>query len=116
MGELEDRINRVLGDPSQMEQITQLARSLMGGDSAGETPPQENADPFPDFDPALIGKISRLMRSDAGKGSDKRALLEAMKPYMSEKRRQKMDKALKIARIAKLAQMAMGESGGGDDG
>lgn len=116
MGELEDRINSVLGDPSQMERITQLARSLMGGDSAGEGEAPESTAAFPDFDPALLGRISRMMNADAGKGSDRQALLEAMKPYLSEKRRRKMDKALKLARIARIARLAMGENGGEDDG
>ena len=40
------------------------------------------------------------------------ALLEAMKPWLSEKRRHKVDRAVKIARMAKLAEMAMGEGAG----
>ena len=39
MSELEDKINSILGDPKQMEQITKVARSLMGGaggESGGE--------------------------------------------------------------------------------
>ena len=52
------------------------------------------------------------MGSDRSPGNDKKALLEAMKPYLSEKRRQKMDKALKIARLARIAGIAMGETEG----
>lgn len=40
MSEFEDRINSILGDPAQMEKITQMAKSLMGGENA----PQENTD------------------------------------------------------------------------
>ena len=39
-------------------------------------------------------------------------LLEAMRPYLSEKRRSKMDKAMKIAWLAQIARLAMGEMGG----
>jgi hypothetical protein len=35
-----------------------------------------------------------------------------MQPYLSEKRRSKMDKAIKLARMAKLAGFAMDEFGG----
>ena len=35
MSELEDKINAVLGDPKQMEQITKLAKSFMGGGTPG---------------------------------------------------------------------------------
>lgn len=48
-----------------------------------------------------------------GDGDDKKQrLLQAMEPYLSEKRRGKMDKALKIARLARIAKAAMGEEGG----
>ena len=43
---------------------------------------------------------------------NKQRLLQAMEPYLSEKRRGKVDKALKIARLARIAKAAMGEEGG----
>ena len=122
MSDFEDMINSVLGDPAQMEKIAGIAKNLMGG--GGADIPSGN---FPsgsgnlstqsgfDFDPAILGKLSSLMNSTSEKGSDKKALLEAMKPYLSEKRRQKMDKALRIARLAKLAGIAMGEMEERDD-
>ena len=123
MSELEDRINSVLNDPAQMEKIAGLARSLMGGEGnadavggfSGLTDAlsgiQGGFSGVPDIDPAIIKRVSTLMSSGEG-GNDKRALLEAMRPYLSEKRRQKMDKALQIARIARIARIAMGEDGG----
>jgi len=108
MGELEDKLNSILSDPKQMEQIAGLARSLMGG---AETP----ADPTPGdlgLDPGLLRRITGAMRG--GDGGREQALLTAMRPYLSEKRRGKMDRALQIARLARIARLAMGE-GGGDD-
>lgn len=112
MAELEDMINSVLNDPEQMNMISSLAKSLMGGEP--ETQPRENkAAPglMDGLDPAMLGKIQRLM-SGAEKPGESEALLRAMQPYLSEKRRVKMDKALKLARLAKLAGFAMGELGG----
>lgn len=122
MGELEDRINSVLNDPQQLSEITRLARSFMGGgmESAAEHPdngPQSAA-------PAASGLFDQLgLDADAlsrlgsvlgasGGSSNSQALLEAMKPYLSDKRKKKMDKAMKLARLAKLAGLAMGEAGG----
>lgn len=104
MSEMEDRINAVLNDPQQMEKITEMAKSLMGGDAEDRG-----------ADAAILGKIGRLMGSDTGENSNERALLDAMRPYLSEKRRRKMDRALKLARFAKIAGLAMNESGGGED-
>ena len=44
-----------------------------------------------------------------------RHLLEAMKPYLAEKRRRKIDRAMKLARLASLAELAAGEMGEDDD-
>lgn len=97
MSELEERISAILNDSEQMEKITAMAQKLMGA-SGGEL------DGVP-----LPGELSRLM---GGADDDKTALLEAMKPYLSEKRRVKMDKAIKVARIARLARFAMNEGSG----
>ena len=70
----------------------------LGGDSA--------------IDPAMLARLSRAFSSGAGEKKQERALLEAMKPYLSEKRRSKMDKAIKLARLASIARIAMGEMGG----
>lgn len=132
MSEFEDRINSVLNDPEQMDKIANLAKSLMGGEA-------QKADPGdggmmgklgelakglagggsagrdgPDIDPAMLGKIGRLMKAGNAQNSNERALLEAMKPYLTEKRRQKMDRALQLAKLARIARIAMGEMGEGD--
>ena len=130
MGELEDKINSVLGDPEQLKKITKMAQSFMAGSGTAEKPDSGGAgdklgDMFKtlggdgggmDIDPAMISRITRLMSSGGAERKQERALLEAMKPYMSEKRRSKMDKALRIAKLAGIAKLAMGELGvDGDD-
>ena len=114
MGELEDRINSVLNDPKQMEQVLGMARSLVGGESqaegglsglmgslaGGEGP-----------EAGLMGRLGDLLREEGG-DRDRRALLEAMKPWLSEKRRGKLDRAMRLSRMARLALTALGEAGG----
>ena len=107
MGELEDRISAVLGDPRQMEEITRLAQSFLGGES-------EAAEPAPAApDTAMLGKLGKLLGSSAAP-SRNQALLEAMKPYFSDRRQQKIDRALKLAKLARLAELAMEAGGEGD--
>lgn len=113
MSELEDRINSILGDSAQMEKITQMAKSLMGGDTSPESTPEAG---LPGIDPEMLGRINRLMNDSSPRDGERRALLEAMKPYLSEKRKRKMDKALQIARLARVAKLAMSEMGGDGDG
>lgn len=113
MSELEDQINRILGDPAQMAQISALAQSLMGGESSTEAP----SDPSPGSGPdgAMLARLGSLMQKAGSGGGRQQALLSAMKPYLSQKRQAKMDRAMKLAQMAKLAQIAMADMGGSED-
>ena len=106
MDDLERQLNSILSDPKQMEQIAGLARSIMGDGAKN--------DPAPELGPdtALLGRIASLMQS--GEDGREQALLKAMEPYLSEKRRGKLDNALRLAKLARIARLAM-EQGGGDE-
>ena len=108
MDDLERQLNSILSDPKQMEQIAGLARSLMGDGAQGSPSPE----PGPGPDAALLGRIASLMQS-GGEGREQ-ALLKAMAPFLSEKRRGKLDNALRLAKLARIARLAM-EQGGGDE-
>ena len=118
MSEFEDKINAILGNPAEMEKITKLAAQIMGGGGAASSSPeapQETPQEAPGLDlggidPELFGKIGRLL-SQTG-GSDKTALLRAMGPYLSHDRRERMEKAMRFAKIARLAGAAIREYGG----
>lgn len=109
MDELEERINSVLSDTQQMEKITRLAQSIMAGGSQNT----ENA-ALNDMgiDMNMLSRISRLMSAGDAREKNERTLLEAMTPYLSERRRGKMERALKIAKLARLARIAIEESEG----
>lgn len=109
MSEFEDRLNSILNDPAQMDRITAMAKSLMG---SGESEPQ------PSKTAGLLEglDVGRLMSTLGGGGSpdNKRALLEAMKPYLSPHRREKLDRAMKLAKMIGMAEIAFGMMGGDD--
>ena len=129
MSEWLDQINSILSDPEQMSRIQELANSLMnGGGSAGAAAEADAAGDISDLsrlaegllggrgaDSALLGRLGRLLHSAQADQGREQALLEAMKPYLSEKRRSKMDRAMRLAHMAKLAQLARGELGGEQD-
>lgn len=134
MSELEDRINSLLSDPDQMGKIAQMAKSLMdgsggndGGGGGGETLAQaigsalggeskaaaSSGSGLDGLDAGMLASLGKLMGGGAaGGGSDKRQLLEAMMPYFSDKRREKMKKALRVAQMAKIAGVVFSEYGG----
>lgn len=104
MSELEEKIQSVLNDPEQFRQIAAMAQELMGGMTESHAAP-ESTDTLPD-----LGTLRRFLREEPEKNS-RRALLEAMKPCLSEKRQKKLEKAMRMARLAALARRAMGDAG-----
>ena len=100
MSEFEDRLNRILSDPEEMEKISRLAAQLMGGaEESGATQPN----PMPD--------LSRLLGLPGQTGS-KAALLNALAPYLQPERRKKLEKALRLAQAARIAGIALDSFGG----
>ena len=101
MDEMEDKLSAILGNPQLMQQIMSMAQSL--GQSAPEPPPKQEPNPImPEIDPAMIGKFMSL----AGKTNidrNQKALLCALEPYLTQHRLQKLEKAMRAARLAGAA-------------
>ena len=110
MSEFEDRLNEILGDPARMDMIASMAKSLMGAQEAPQeafsAPPIDNAEKM----------VNRLVRAVGGgrKTDHKRALLEAMKPYLSPGRQERLERAMKLAKMIGMAEIAF-EALGGED-
>ncbi len=109
MGELEDRLSSILNDPEQMRRISSLAQTLMGG---GESSAQTGKAEGP-REGGFPGSPGPLLSPPRG-GGDKAALLEALKPWLSEKRQRKLTRAMRLAQMARLARFAMGNAGNGE--
>ena len=109
MSDFEERLNSILNDPNQMDRIAAMAKSLMGGESEAVQAPK----PSMSMDLPDIGRLmASFGGSGGGKSDNKRALLEAMKPYLSPHRREKLDRAMKLARMIGMAETAFGLFGG----
>ncbi len=110
MGEWEERIQQVLNDPAQMEELSRLAQSLMGGGDT-EAKPAESAPPELGLDASLLAKAAKLLRDD-GETGGRQGMLRALEPYLAPRRREKLERALKLARLSRLAKLAFGEGEG----
>lgn len=96
---MEDKLNAVLGNPQLMQQIMNMAQSLGQSAPSSPPPPPQHEGPKPDLDPAMIGKFMSL----AGKTNidcNQKALLCALEPYLSPQRLEKLEKAMRAARLA----------------
>lgn len=119
-----DKLDAVLSNPEMMAQIKRLADTMTGAaqgtDENATSPPQneksdaqaESATVAPDITEA-VSAIAALTggdrRSIRGRGAPRRnmahskALLLALKPYLDEKRCEKIDKLLKMMQLAEMA-------------
>lgn len=99
MAEMEEKLSALLNNPQLMQQILSMAQSLGQQPSPGQ--PKESAVPsLPD--PALLQKLSGLAVS-TGADSQQQALLSALGPYLSSDRVQRLEKAMRAAKMAKAA-------------
>lgn len=109
MAEMEEKLQSVLNNPHLMQQIMSMAQSM--GQSQNPKPEQDSPGAkLPDFDPALLQKLSGL----AGQSSidrDQQALLKALHPYLPRTRVQKLEKAMRAAKMARMASAFLNAGG-----
>lgn len=109
---LEDKLSQILNDPQSMAQILSLAQSLGMSPEPEEETPQEAPSVPPVPEDGFVRSILALMQQTRRSDSRQEALLCALKPFLAPHRREKLDRALRIARISHLAGAAL--SGYGD--
>ena len=113
MSDFDEKLNKVLSDPQAMAQIAALAQSLQGG---GEASPPEQDTPG-----ELSGAAEEtwqqllplLRRLDRPESSETGAFLHALKPFLREERRGKVDRALQLAKLVHLAKTYLGSQEAG---
>lgn len=103
MDDLNAKLNAILGDPAAMKEIAALASSL-GADAPGV---HKNPAPPPPSDGMGLGTVGALMPLLGSlKAEDETTrLLDAIRPFLSAERQQKLDKAKKLIRIMRLLPM-----------
>lgn len=119
MSELEEKLNSILSDPDAMAQVMSLAQSL-SAQTGGDAPTDASAPPAQDggsdvsamlsravssLDPELLRRLlpvlSQLNREES---SQTAALLYALRPFLREDRRGKVERAVQLARLIHLAK------------
>jgi hypothetical protein len=113
-GDFSQKLNQVLSNPAMMAQIKALADTMTESESSTEkndqvteytepakSEPREQADPFrekisvpPFFTPSP--SFEKNMKNTC-------ALLTALKPFLDERRRSKIDKMLSMIQFAQMA-------------
>lgn len=113
MDELQQRIESVLNDPQQMKELLALARSLGAElpeelqESAAQPETESPQEPMKGLGALMAQPLGALLQS-AGKLEQKQeALLNALRPFLKPNRREKLDRAIRAARLSQLAGRAL---------
>lgn len=120
MSEFEDKLQSILGDPQAMNQIMSLAQSITGNSSEPSSaedpqPPVSSASSdlgslFPalgSLDPRIIQLGMRLLSEYQSTDEKKVALLTAMQPFIKQQRAEKMEQAIRIAKLSRVIRIAL---------
>lgn len=109
---MEEKLGAILGNPEMMERIMNMAKSL--GVSQDPEPPQDQPiqpSGLPGgLDPGMLQKIAAVAQQ-TGTDRNQQALLKALQPYLSRDRIQKLEKAMRAAKLAGLASSFLGSGG-----
>ena len=100
---VEEKLGAILGNPQVMQQIMNMANSLSAQEAESQQPPQPQ---LPDFDPAMLQKMMGLA-GQLGMDRHQKSLLSALEPYLTHNRLQKLEKAMRAAKLANLASSAL---------
>lgn len=109
MDEMQNQLNSILNDPAAMQKIMSMAQAL-----SGEQPQckQERPapSPMPDIDLGMVQRLSGLAKQSSIDNREQ-ALLRALGAYLSKDRIGRLEKAMRAAKMAKLASSSLVQGG-----
>lgn len=110
MSELEDKISNVMNNPELMQQIMKMAQAMSSDEEKTlppEPPSNEDAFSMPEIDFSMIQKLSGFAKK-SGINKEQTALLHALRPYLSTQRINRLERAMKAAKMAGFATTMLG--------
>lgn len=109
MDDLNQKLTEILNDPESMNRVREMAESILSDNNPKEESPDESI--FGNLNGAELGNIMSIVSKLNQKNEDPRTtLLAALKPHLSERKREKVDTAIKILRLLELLPL-LKESG-----
>lgn len=117
MDDLESKMGAILGNPEAMQKIMALAQSLSKDppkeQQQKQEPPKQNQELSgllpAGIDLSMIQRLSGFAKQ-SGIDNNEQTLLKALGPYLSRERIAKLEKAMRAAKMARMATSLLGAS------
>lgn len=114
MDDMQSQMNEILNNPQLMQQIMAMAQQINPPQSPKQDtdpPPQPSAEQaFPDIDMSMIQKLAGFA-GQSNVDKNQKTLLKALAPYLSRDRINKLERAMRAAKMANMASAFLGSSG-----
>ncbi|MDO5154128.1 MAG: hypothetical protein Q4D50_12340 [Eubacteriales bacterium] len=113
MSEMEEKLGAILNNPQMMQQIMSMAQAMSASQPPKEEPPKPSPPPqpsLPDIDPNMLRSLAGMVRQ-GGVDRNQQALLKALSPYLSQNRVNKLERAMRAAKMAGLASTFLNSGG-----
>ena len=124
--DFEEKLNAILSSPESMQQVAQLAQMLSqqndapsGAEAAEEAAPSGAPDLaslsslLGGIDMATVSRFLPLLQEmNSGRNDERTQLLYALKPFLKPERQEKIDTALRLARLLRAGKVFFKGFGG----
>lgn len=107
MEDIQAKLGSILSNPEMMQQIMAFAKNFSPGEEKSQPQQEECSPPFPPVDPAMLQKMAAMMQSGR-LDSQQQLLLKALRPYISSRRLNKLERAMGAAKLAGVATSFLG--------
>ena len=105
-----DMLSSLLNDPEALQNAMQAVSGILGGMGQSTPPPANDYDPTADMMQRALPVIGAIVQSGQGAvRQEKRALLGALKPFVTEEVAGQFDHAMRLVSMARMARAAMGQ-------
>lgn len=113
MDNIQEAISKIMSDPEAMNQVQSLGKMLgLGSGSNSEPPPPKVENNNNTISNEMVSKLTQIMPlfNQLRQEDDTTRLLSALRPFLSEEKRAKLDTAKRMLQFMKLIPL-LRESG-----
>lgn len=117
MPDLQEMLRDITANPQAMQQLMSLAQSLGGGgpkplQSPGSPPSPQPPAPAPQQNPMqLMQNLIQMSNQTGNLNPQQMALIQAIKPFLTPDRAEKLERAIQVANISRMASSSFRQMG-----
>lgn len=114
MSELEEKLGSILSNPQMMQQIMSMAQAMGQSQSEeaqfSDVSAQPETPQIPQIDPGMLQMLTGFAQQNSV-DQNQQTLLHALSPYLSHNRVEKLERAMRAAKMASLASTFLNSGG-----